>query len=404
MTDILPILRTFRRHRTAVGILVAEMALTTAILCNALHMIQDRVAVLTRPSHIDEARVAQLVFHGPAQHAQGPKARLDADLRVLQQVPGVERASFTTSPAYGHSMRRTSLNTEPPVNGSTDPSSITAEVLEGGAGYIETMGWRLLEGRDIQAADLPAGEDAKLPEVWINRVLADKLAPGGASALGKTLYDDGPRRVAGVIEHVLGTQPKGMEPEGPVIINPAGSPGGRVTYLIRAQGQDVEPVLAKAKQALAASDPLRSVRDTFSIKSARDTYQHEDRYMVTALALVALAMLTITAFGIVGLASFWVEQRRRMIGTRRALGATAAQIRQYFQMENLLITSLGVWLGIGGAYGINAVLMSQHEVSRLPWFYVPASALVLVVLGQIAVWPPARQASKVPPVQAMRGA
>ena len=76
-----------------------------------------------------------------------------------------------------------------------------------------------------------------------------------------------------------------------------------------------------------------------------------------------------------------------MIGTRRALGATAAQIRQYFQMENLLITSLGVWLGIGGAYGINAVLMSQHEVSRLPWFYVPASALVLVVLGQIAVWP-----------------
>ena len=73
MTDILPILRTFRRHRTAVGILVAEMALTTAILCNALHMIQDRVAVLTRPSHIDEARVAQLVFHGrgsirPAAH------------------------------------------------------------------------------------------------------------------------------------------------------------------------------------------------------------------------------------------------------------------------------------------------------------------------------------------------
>ena len=404
MTDILPILRTFRRHRTAVGILVAEMGLTTAILCNALHMIQDRLEVLTRPSFIDEDRVAQLVFHGPSRNSESPTARIQADLQVLTQVPGVASATYTISPAYGHSLRFTSVNTAPPVNGNTDASSVKAEVLEGGAGFLQAMGWKLLEGRDIEPADLPKEEDAKLPVVWINRVMADKLVPGGGSALGKTVYDDGPRRVVGVVEHVLGTQPHGMEPEGPVIINPLGVPGGRVSYVIRAQGQDVTPVLERASQALASADKLRSVRDAYSVREARARFQQEDRYMVRALAVVAGAMLLITALGIVGLASFWVEQRRRMIGTRRALGATAAQIRQYFQTENLLITGMGVVLGIGGTYGINALLMAQHEVSRLPWLYLPVSAVTLMALGQLAVLAPALSAARVPPVQAMRGA
>jgi putative ABC transport system permease protein len=106
--------------------------------------------------------------------------------------------------------------------------------------------------------------------------------------------------------------------------------------------------------------------------------------------------------GIVGLASFWVQQRTRMIGTRRALGATEGQIRRYFQIENLLLTSTGVVIGTAGAIALSQLLMQSYEVPRLPWLYLPAGAVSLWLLGQLAVWVPARRAARLSPVAALR--
>ena len=71
--------------------------------------------------------------------------------------------------------------------------------------------------------------------------------------------------------------------------------------------------------------------------------------MVWLLVGVCVALLVVTSFGIVGLASFWVQQRTKMIGTRRALGATRGQILRYFQAENLLLTTAGIAIGMVGA-------------------------------------------------------
>jgi putative ABC transport system permease protein len=114
-------------------------------------------------------------------------------------------------------------------------------------------------------------------------------------------------------------------------------------------------------------------------------------------------MMLVTAFGIVGLASFWVQQRSRMIGTRRALGASQAQILRYFQTENLLLSALGIALGMALAYGINLLLMTQYELPRLPMLYLPLGALLLLGLGQLAVLGPARRAAALPPSLVMRG-
>jgi len=114
-------------------------------------------------------------------------------------------------------------------------------------------------------------------------------------------------------------------------------------------------------------------------------------------------LLVVTAFGIVGLASFWVQQRTKMIGTRRALGATRGQILRYFQAENLLLTSAGIVLGMLGAFGINQWLMTQYELPRLPLAYLPLGAAALWALGQLAVLAPARRAAGVSPALAMRG-
>ena len=112
--------------------------------------------------------------------------------------------------------------------------------------------------------------------------------------------------------------------------------------------------------------------------------------------------MVITALGIVGLASFWVQQRTKQIGVRRALGATKGQILAYFQTENFLLATIGIVLGMLAAYGINQVLMSKYELARLPAYYLPIGAIALWLLGQVSVLGPARRAASVPPAIATR--
>jgi putative ABC transport system permease protein len=110
----------------------------------------------------------------------------------------------------------------------------------------------------------------------------------------------------------------------------------------------------------------------------------------------------VTALGIVGLASFWVAQRNRSIGVRRALGATRGNILNYFQTENFLLTTMGIVLGMVLAYGINLFLIVHYELPRMPAMYLPIGALILWGIGQAAVLGPALRAAAVPPVVATR--
>lgn len=97
-----------------------------------------------------------------------------------------------------------------------------------------------------------------------------------------------------------------------------------------------------------------------------------------------------------------MAQRRRQSGIRRAIGATRRDILRYFQIENFLIVSVGVGLGLLFAVALNAQLMQHFEFNRLPWFYLPIGALALWSLGQLAVLGPALRAANVPPVVATR--
>ena len=134
----------------------------------------------------------------------------------------------------------------------------------------------------------------------------------------------------------------------------------------------------------------------------RSEFFRGDRSMAWMLSAVIIALLIVTALGIVGLASFWVQQRTRQIGVRRALGATKGQILRYFQTENFLLATLGIVLGMMLAYGINQLLMGKYELPRLPAIYLPIGAIALWLLGQVSVLGPARRAAAVPPAVATR--
>ncbi len=118
--------------------------------------------------------------------------------------------------------------------------------------------------------------------------------------------------------------------------------------------------------------------------------------------MICVILLGVTGVGITGLTSFWVNQRRKQIGIRRALGARKIDILRYFQIENLVIAGGACIAGVVLAIGINLALLHAFAMDRMPVWYVIAGVAVVMLLGQIAVFMPARRASNVPPVVATR--
>src|SRR6185503_6260234 len=172
--------------------------------------------------------------------------------------------------------------------------------------------------------------------------------------------------------------------------------------LLRVDPARKAEVLGAVDAALNKVDPNRIILERQTFAEIRSKYFDKDRAMAYLLVGVSIALLVITALGVVGLASFWVQQRTRQIGIRRALGATRYDILRYFQTENFILATLGIIIGMGLAYAINLWLMNKYQVSRLPASFLPLGALLLWMLGQIAVLGPALRASLIPPAIATR--
>jgi putative ABC transport system permease protein len=238
----------------------------------------------------------------------------------------------------------------------------------------------------------------------ITQAQADRLWPG-QNPLGKTIYltDQLGVRVVGVLADLARGTPYDDATAHYSFILPLFMGAGKDwSYVIRTRPQDREAVLRAAVAALKKADPKRVVTRQRTFDELRADFFANDRAMAGILVGVIVALLTITALGIVGLASFWVGQRRRTIGVRRALGATRGDILRYFQIENFILATMGIVIGMGMAFGLNLILMHEYEIPRLPGTYLPIGAALLWLLGQIAVLGPALRASLIPPALATR--
>lgn len=124
--------------------------------------------------------------------------------------------------------------------------------------------------------------------------------------------------------------------------------------------------------------------------------------MIKILSTVMVILTIITCLGIVGLASFSVNRRKKQIGTRRPLGASQGAIVRYFMVENFLISSIGVVLGAILTIALNMVLVNTFSLDPISWFYIPIGMLILWLVGQIAVFGPAKRAANIAPAIATR--
>lgn len=404
-----PIVTALNRHKVATALIVLQVALTLAVACNALHIVATRIVHLSRPTGTDEAHL--FVIRNTWKNAP-ESPRLDADIRTdlaaLRQAAGVRDAFASEAyPLEGGGGNVVGVKLDPAQ--TTRPRLALIYFADEHA--LDTFGTPLAEGRNFRPDEIAAfGPYDKLraPVVIITRSLADKLFPD-TPALGKTVYlPDGPATVIGILAGLqgpyAGSTTRSIDEDSMLVPARYLDPAGTV-YLVRTDTTAMAPVIQAAMKALSPRNDLRLLdpkADVVTLAQAREKGYATDRSVSLLMSVLSALLLLATAGGIVGLSSFWVSQRRRQIGVRRSLGATTGDILRYFHAENFLIVGAGVVLGMVLAMVANRTLMSLYELPRMP-FYVPwLGAVLLWLLGQAAVWGPARLAAKVPPVVAIR--
>ncbi|HET7162480.1 MAG TPA: FtsX-like permease family protein [Rhodanobacteraceae bacterium] len=407
--QIQPILAALRHHKAGTVLIALQIALTLAIVCNALFIIHQRVAHLSEPTGIDEANLFVIDSQwADPMSPQQTDAQIQSDLAALRQLPGVRDAVSSNSyPLRGGGWDDFITMTPDQVQKTTD-----ATVYFGDTHFIDTLGLKLIAGRNFRAdevAPLRPQDHATSPVVIVTKTLADKLYPDG-SALGKPFYtmDTTPTTIIGIVERLQRSEvdswsrPYAYQ----ALLWPRRLDGSFGTYyIVRAKPGELSAAMREAPKALYAQSRMRIIdpKDgVLSFAEVRHRAYDSDRGTAILMGVICAVLLVITGAGIVGLTSFWVGQRRKQIGIRRALGATRHDILRYFQTENLLIAGGGVVVGAVLAIGLNLWMMRQLATDRMPLLYVLAGVIVLLVLGQGAALVPAMRASRVSPVEATR--
>lgn len=410
-SQIRPILSALRRHKMATLLIVLQIALTLAVVSNALFIVKTRVVHLSRPSGTDEAHLFainnQWIGKPDKSHID---AQIRTDLATLRSLPGV-RDAFA-SQAY------------PMEEGGGGLVRIKRRIeqkkLQLALSYfaddhaIDTFGLTLVAGRNFRTDEIGSlgPSDEVVPAVIIiTRDLAHKLFQGG-TAVGQRVYlrDDGPSTIIGVVDRLEGSYagsgpPRSIDEDTVLVPARYASADDGVVYLVRAQPGQLDKLLRTAPAALLAQNRMRLISPddgVVTISQAREKAYAGDRGVAIMMGAMCVLLLLATAGGIVGLSSFWVGQRRRSIGVRRALGATRGDILRYFQTENALIVGIGVVLGVALGIAANLSLMAHYELPRMPLWLLGVGALLLWLLGQAAVLGPALRAASVPPVEATR--
>lgn len=411
-----PTLAALRRHKAGVVLIALQIALTLAIVCNAIFIIGNRIDRIHRPTGLNEVNlfmVSQGFVGAPTGDDQASIDKLDAlqvaDLATLRNLPDIESVTPINSLPIANSTWSGGVSTKP--DEKNEPAHVV--YFFGGKDLLKTLGVRLAVGRDF--TDTEVGNRAfrapnKPPVAIVSQALADKLFPDH-DALGKTIYFDGssaPTRIIGIVERLQASTVDAWANDFAwnTALIPTRLDGSFSRYAVRAKPGRLDAAMQAAKDALYKANPMRVFyfdgAGAKAFSDIRARAYRADRGMAMLMGAICVILLAITGAGIVGLTSFWVGQRHKQIGVRRALGARKLDILRYFQTENLLIAGGGALIGILLAVGLNLLLMKSYEMDRLPLAYVLLGVAVVLALGQLAVFGPARRAANVPPVVATR--
>ena len=397
-----PILSSLMRNSAGPLLVAIQIALTLAIVVNAVFVTEQRVSKIGRDSGLDD----QNMFAVPVTSFEKNHdffAMVRADLAMLRDMPGVIDAAPTTQVPLSGGGSSTQFYSLPDKKGEKSPVAYYNTDDHG----VNALGVKLADGKNFSATDIefrPKDVQGFPGTALVTRAFAETLFPKDKGQyVGKTFYDDQskPVVISGVIEQMHGAW-VGWDKLDRVLLAPLVGPGPGIRYLIRTEPGKLDSVMAQTEVALRKRDPNRVVGKQRTLQNYKQSSYASDSLMAVTLSVVTGLVLIFSALGIFGLATFNVNTRTRQIGTRRAVGARKRDIVSYFMAENWMVTSLGVLVGCGLALAVGFWLSTQFALPRLNLYFLVGGVIGLWVLGQLAAWQPALRAAKVSPAMATR--
>jgi putative ABC transport system permease protein len=399
--------RAIYRKKFGAALIAVQIAITLAILSNAITLIAERLTWSSQSTGIDEANIFFAFAENVDVHPN-LGAELATDLATLRAIPGVVDAYATNAfPLQGGGWSM-SVGLLP----SQKDGRAQTSYYFGDEHALRTLGLKLIAGRNFSSAEIADRDSNSFPRAngfIITRTLADKVFPRG-DALGKSIYvesDTVSAPIIGIVDRLQGPFVDASGYFGSFVENSILAPFRLLdeysTFAVRAAPGSLNQVMKAAEKTLGTINGSRIITVQSMAEVRRSAYR-SDRGLASILAAVTVTLVAVTSFGMFGLTSYWVAQRRRQIGIRRALGATRRAILRQFQRENLVIAALGAVAGIALSVALNLWLVQHFEMIRIDAVNVAGAAVALILLGQIAVYWPARHAASISPVAALRGA
>lgn len=392
--EIGPITRAMLRNKTRFTLIVLQIAITLAIVTNAVNLIATEREKVNKTSGFDEQNLLW-VWSKPFDEAFTKRpysiAVMQGDLRTIAAIPGVVAVANTNfRPWQGGGS-----SGEVKVAGG-DGSRYRTQMYVTTPRFTDTLGVKIISGRNLQESDITEDPNATTGQAIVSREF-EKLAFKGQSAVGRQL-DEG-STIVGVFDRFY--NPYGWPIAEYAVIYPGNVVRRGAPYLVRVQPGQMKAVSAEIEKRLLATNDGRNV-EMKPIAQIKDEYFTDSHVVMNGMTAVIVLILIVTGLGIVGVTSFMVSERKRQIGTRRALGATKPAILRYFLMENWILTNSGLLLGVALAYVINYLLVTHTNGVKLDWHFVFAGVVLLWVQGLVATIVPAMRASAVSPVIATR--
>jgi len=399
---IRPILSALMRNRAGAILVALQIAITLAIIVNAVYLTTQRVTKIGRPSGIDDQNIFAF-WVTTYEKDYDYLGMLREDMAMIRQMPDVIDAAPMQQVPLSGSGNSSGYYSLPDKKGEESPANTYATDDHG----ARALGVTLSAGRDFEPNDVvykaaATRERFDTASAIISGGLARALFKD-EPALGKDFYDDQshPIRVIGVISHMQGSWLGWDKVDRTLLYTYIEPPSTQ--YVIRVKPGTIDRVIADVEAAMRKRDPNRVIETPMRKMSDMKRRGYAgDSLMAVTLTTVTGLVLVFSSLGIFGLATFNVNSRTRQIGTRRAVGARKLDIVQYFLAENWLVTSVGVLIGCGLALGAGYWLSTQYQLPRLDLYYLVGGVLGLWALGQLAAWQPALRAAKVSPAMATR--
>lgn len=388
-------------------LVVVDVALAMLLLAGAGLMLKSMARVLEVPPGLsaDNVLTMRLSLFGP--EFSGPEANprilatFQQSLERVSALPGVQAAGAVSQLPFSgdFDMFGVQIKDKPLANPEEAPSAFRYGVTPG---YIEALGIPISRGRTITAQDDERGQ----PIVLINELFASRVWPG-EDAIGKQVQLGGPKRpwrtVVGIVGNV---RHEGLDAQQKLQVYVPESqwfdPDSDMVLTIHTSG-DPTAITSSVRQAVWSVNRNVRITEVATMNQVIGTTLSPRRFPMMMFGLFALAALLLAALGLYGVLAYAVAQRTTEIGIRMALGARPREVLRMILRQGMFMVGFGVAAGIAGALALRSLLTGfLFEVKATDPSTLIFAALVLILVAMLACLIPARRATKVDPLVALR--